>query len=84
MLEELRKNKGFSQQTLGERIGRSKSFMSRLENNKSKQVTVETIVRLAEELEMDIIELFLIFVNFYIERRKEELENEQDLKNKTD
>lgn len=63
MLKNARKNKGLSQKTLAERLKISQSYLSRLENGDkyNRNVTVELIRKIAAELELDPVKLFLYF-----------------------
>lgn len=45
---------GLSQKTLGKQIGMSRQWIVRFENGHAAVATVEHIVRLAEDLELDI------------------------------
>jgi len=53
MIKKVRKDRKLTQEELGELIGVKKSQISRLENN-TKNVTVETIIRVFNALKADI------------------------------
>ncbi|MCY6958901.1 helix-turn-helix domain-containing protein [Clostridium brassicae] len=63
MLKTARILKRMSQKTLGERLGISQSYVSRLENEEkyNENITVDLIRRLSIELDLDPIDLFLYF-----------------------
>lgn len=63
MLRSARTNKGLSQKNLAERLGISESYISKLENNHkyNKNVTVDLIRKIATELEVDAVDVFLYF-----------------------
>ncbi len=63
MLRNARKRKRLSQKTLAERLEISQSYISRLENKEkyNKNVTVDLIKRLSNELELNPVDLFLYF-----------------------
>lgn len=47
---ELRRKTGLSQQDLGLRIGKDKSFFENLESKKNLQMDIETLIRMAHAL----------------------------------
>lgn len=63
MLRNARKAKGLSQKTLAERLGITQSYISRLENKLkyNKNVTIDLIRKISEELELDPVDVFLYF-----------------------
>lgn len=63
MVEEKRIKKGLTQSELGRRIGKSAGYVSKLENRKFTNVTIKIILKLAYELDIDKVELFLFFSN---------------------
>jgi HTH-type transcriptional regulator/antitoxin HipB len=48
LIEEMRKNRGMTQEELAQRIGTSKSYISRIENNAS-DLRVNTLLRIIYE-----------------------------------
>jgi ribosome-binding protein aMBF1 (putative translation factor) len=48
LIEEMRKNRGMTQEELAQRIGTSKSYISRIENNAS-DLRVNTLLRIVYE-----------------------------------
>ncbi|MDR3596805.1 helix-turn-helix transcriptional regulator [Clostridium sp.] len=77
MLKEMRKKKGLTQKELGEKIRKHKSYISRLENSQLINVSIEIIIKLAQELDADKTEIFLFFANAYI-KKIETIEKEQN------
>ncbi|WP_461614392.1 helix-turn-helix domain-containing protein [Clostridium sp. Marseille-QA1073] len=65
MLKTVRKAKGMSQKSLGELLGKTQSYVSRLENKEkyNMKVTVDLIEQIAEKLEADIVDIFFYFCN---------------------
>lgn len=65
MLKTVRKAKGMSQKTLGELLGKTQSYVSRLENKEkyNMKITVDLIEQIAENLEADIVDIFFYFCN---------------------
>lgn len=56
-IKELRKKKKWSQEFLGEKIGVTKSFISKIENESYKP-NLETLNDIAKVLDVDFIDLF--------------------------
>jgi XRE family transcriptional regulator, master regulator for biofilm formation len=56
-LKTLRKNKDISLGELSKRTGISKSYLSDLENNKSNNPSIRHLIRLANELDIDVVHL---------------------------
>lgn len=56
-IKELRKEKGFSQDELAERSGLNRPYISGIEQGK-RNVSLEVIEKLAEALEVKIINIF--------------------------
>lgn len=63
MLKTARMNKHLSQKKLAERLGITESYISKLENNHryNKNITVNLIRKIATELELDPVNVFLYF-----------------------
>lgn len=61
MLKEKRRILGISQKELGERLGKSESYVSRLENKVLDNPNVEIILKLSEELNLCPVKIFLFF-----------------------
>lgn len=63
MLKTARKAKGLSQKTLGEMLGKTQSYVSQLERDKYKNVTINLIRKLSITLELDPEDVFFYFYN---------------------
>ncbi|HBG4934285.1 TPA: helix-turn-helix transcriptional regulator [Clostridioides difficile] len=57
MLKKLRKNKRMTQLELAEKMGRNRSYISKLENQEYKDIGISTILDLSIALEEDFFEL---------------------------
>ena len=58
MIQKARFNKNLTQKELGEYIGISQSYISKIENRKTKSLSVNKILALSLILELDPIEVF--------------------------
>lgn len=58
MLQKARFNKNLTQKELGEYIGISQSYVSKIETRKTKSLSVSKILVLSSILELDPIEVF--------------------------
>lgn len=58
MIQKARFNKNLTQKELGEYIGISQSYVSKIENRKTKSLSVNKILSLSLILELDPIEVF--------------------------
>lgn len=58
MIQKARFNKKLTQKELGEYIGISQSYISKIENRKTKSLSVSKILDLSLILELDPIEVF--------------------------
>ncbi|ASN68323.1 hypothetical protein 10S11_61 [uncultured Caudovirales phage] len=63
MLKTARKAKGLSQKNLGEMLGKTQSYVSQLERDKYKNVTINLIRKLSIALELDPADVFFYFYN---------------------
>ncbi|EGT4599738.1 XRE family transcriptional regulator [Clostridioides difficile] len=70
MLKKLRKKKRMTQLELAERMGRNRSYISKLENGEYKYITISTILDLSIALEEDFVELCKYYKLQEIKRRK--------------
>lgn len=68
-IKEIRKIRGISQETLGEKAGLSSNYIGQIERGQ-KQVTLTTLVQIADALEVDIS---LFFEESEKKREREEL-----------
>ncbi|ENY8602402.1 TPA: helix-turn-helix transcriptional regulator [Clostridioides difficile] len=57
MLKKLRKEKRMTQLELAEKMGRNRSYISKLENQEYKDIGISTILDLSIALEEDFLEL---------------------------
>lgn len=58
MIQKARFNKNLTQKELGEYIGISQSYVSKIENRKTKSLSVNKILSLSLILELDPVEVF--------------------------
>ncbi|MCC0751322.1 helix-turn-helix transcriptional regulator [Clostridioides sp. ZZV13-5731] len=70
MLKKLRKKKRMTQLELAEKMGRNRSYISKLENQEYKDIGVSTILDLSVALEEDFVELCNYYKLQEIKRRK--------------
>lgn len=63
MLKNRRKNLKISQKSLSEKIGISQGHLSKLENLKCRNVNINTIRNISNELMLDPVDVFLFFYN---------------------
>ncbi|HCQ89207.1 MULTISPECIES: helix-turn-helix domain-containing protein [unclassified Clostridium] len=63
MLKNARKSKRMSQKYLAKRLGITQSYLSKLENKEkyNKNVTIDLVERIAEELDLDSTDVFFYF-----------------------
>lgn len=61
MLKYRRKKLGISQSELAKRLDVNRSYISKIENCKFNNVSVEFIGKISKELKLDPIEVFLFF-----------------------
>lgn len=67
-----RKNRGLSQEALGEKAGLSSNYISLIECGQ-KQVTIVTLARIVEVFGIDLAD---VFENYKFEEKKPQLEKE--------
>ncbi|MCC0654256.1 helix-turn-helix domain-containing protein [Clostridioides sp. ES-S-0010-02] len=72
MLKKLRKKKRMTQLELAERMGRNRSYISKLENGEYKDIGISTILDLSIALEEDFTELCKYYKLQEIKRRKKQ------------
>ena len=58
MLQKARFNKNLTQKELGSYLGISQSYVSKIENRKTKALSVSKILTLSSILELDPVEIF--------------------------
>ncbi|HDX6875806.1 TPA: helix-turn-helix domain-containing protein [Clostridioides difficile] len=69
MLKKLRKKKRMTQLELAEKMRRNRSYISKLENQKYKDIGISTILDLSIALEEDFLELCKYYKLQEIKRR---------------
>ncbi|WP_227437340.1 MULTISPECIES: helix-turn-helix domain-containing protein [unclassified Clostridioides] len=69
-MKKLIKKKRMTQLELAERMGRNRSYISKLENGEYKYITISTILDLSIALEEDFVELCKYYKLQEIKRRK--------------
>ncbi|CCK98350.1 TPA: helix-turn-helix transcriptional regulator [Clostridioides difficile] len=70
MLKKLRKKKRMTQLELAEKMGRNRSYISKLENQEYKDIGISTILDLSTALEEDFLELCKYYKIQEIKRRE--------------
>ncbi|CCL53318.1 TPA: helix-turn-helix transcriptional regulator [Clostridioides difficile] len=70
MLKKLRKKKRMTQLELAEKMGRNRSYISKLENQEYKDIGISTILDLSIALEEDFLELCKYYKIQEIKRRE--------------
>ena len=63
MLKYKRKKLGISQSELAKRLHVDRSYISKIENSKFNNVSVEFIRKISKELKLNPIDVFLFFYN---------------------
>jgi len=63
MLKNRRKYLGMSQKYLAEKLGISRSYLSKLENLKYRNININTIRKISKELILDPFDVFSFFYN---------------------
>lgn len=63
MLKTSRKNLGLSQEELAKKIGVKQCHVSKIENAKFNNVTIELIKKISDELRLNPVDVFLFFYN---------------------
>lgn len=71
IIKEVREEQGITQEELSKRIGISRAYLSKIENNKVKNVSFNLIFKIAEELNIEIEKIYVPVRN--IDKLKEEL-----------
>lgn len=59
LIKEIREEKGMTQQELADKIGISRSYIADIENNKKKNASFETILKIAEVLNVEIRKIYV-------------------------
>lgn len=63
MLKYRRKKLGISQSELAKRLDVDRSYISKIENHKFNNVSVEFIGKISKELKLNPVDVFLFFYN---------------------
>ncbi len=61
MLKQKRLEKGLTLSELAKKVGKSESYISRLERRNFNNVTIKMCLKLSQELELPPVEVFLFF-----------------------
>lgn len=64
-LKKLRKDKGLTQNQLAIRIGVSQQLVSKIESGKVSKVNIDILYKLATELNISKVKLFIILLKTY-------------------
>lgn len=65
MLKDRRRYLGISQKYLAEKLGITQGYMSKLENLKCRNININTIRNISDELILDPVDVFLFFYSGY-------------------
>lgn len=70
LIKEAREEKGVSQKELSEAVGISRSYLTELENNKKRNVSFETILKISNVLNEDIRKIYVAVSDIEILREE--------------
>lgn len=76
LIKEVREEKGITQKELAEMTGLSRNYIAELENNKKKNASFETILKIAEALNVDIRKIYVAVSD--IEMLRKEMHRRMD------
>ena len=65
MIKNARNKKKITQLELSKKLNVSQSYMSKIENRKTKTISVDLILNLSSILEIDPVELFIFLADLY-------------------
>jgi transcriptional regulator with XRE-family HTH domain len=65
MIKNARNKKKITQRELSKKLNVSQSYMSKIENRKTKTISVDLILNLSSILEIDPVDLFIFLANLY-------------------
>ena len=65
MIKNARNKKKITQRELAKKLNVSQSYMSKIENRKTKTISVDLILNLSSILEIDPVDLFIFLANLY-------------------
>nr|DAY51140.1 MAG TPA: Helix-turn-helix XRE-family like protein [Caudoviricetes sp.] len=65
MIKNARNKKKITQRELAKKLNVSQSYMSKIENRKTKTISVDLILNLSSILEIDPVELFIFLADLY-------------------
>ena len=65
MIKNARNKKKITQLELSKKLNVSQSYMSKIENRKTKTISVDLILNLSSILEIDPVDLFIFLANLY-------------------
>lgn len=69
MIKNARNKKKITQLELSKKLNVSQSYMSKIENRKTKTISVDLILNLSSILEIDPVDLFIFLANLYDYRK---------------
>lgn len=65
MIKNARNKKKITQLELAKKLNVSQSYMSKIENRKTKTISVDLILNLSSILEIDPVDVFIFLANLY-------------------
>lgn len=65
MIKNARNKKKITQRKLAKKLNVSQSYMSKIENRKTKAISIDLILTLSSILEIDPVDLFIFLANLY-------------------
>lgn len=65
MIKNARNKKKITQRELAKKLKVSQSYMSKIENRKTKTISVDLILNLSSILEIDPVDLFIFLADLY-------------------
>ena len=65
MIKNARNKKKITQRELAKKLKVSQSYMSKIENRKTKTISIDLILNLSSILEIDSVDLFIFLADLY-------------------
>lgn len=64
MIKQVRIEKKFTQKKLGRELNISQSYVSKIENRRTKSISINMILKISTLLDIDPVELFIFLIEY--------------------